>query len=273
MKLFHYTDLNALISILQRQEIWLTDIRYLNDERELHEGLEKIRDILKSIRSENLMDQDYSSKAISFLDNVLREHTEFIYVDDSIFVFSLSNQPDSLSQWRAYGKYAIEFDVQELSTQIGDIQKCSYKNSLHEKNLLEKITSAISGTAEDMTTNDGCVHKGMDIASQLISLAATIKHSGFEDERESRIILSTGEYGCERKINYRTRGDVLIPYISLPISLDCIKSVTVGPLREQDMAFNSLYEFIKRIEYSYQSETGNLEFEIDVLKSQIPFRG
>lgn len=261
------------MSILQHREIWLTDIRYLNDERELHEGLEKIRGILKSIRPESLMDQGYSSKAISFLDNVLREQTEFIYIEDSLFVFSLSNQPDCLSQWRAYGNYAIEFDFQELSTQIGDIQKCSYKNSLHEKNLLEKITSAISGTAEDMTTNDGCVHKGMDIASQLISLAATIKHSGFEDERESRIILPTGEYGCERKINYRARGDMLIPYIAVPVSLDCIKSVTVGPLREQDMAFNSLYEFIKKIECSYQSESWNFEFEIDVLKSQIPFRG
>lgn len=66
---------------------------------------------------------------------------------------------------------------------------------------------------------------------------------------------------------------MLIPYIAVPVSLDCIKSVTVGPLREQDMAFNSLYEFIKKIECSYQSESWNFEFEIDVLKSQIPFRG
>ena len=43
----HYTDLNALISILGKDKITLraTNISYLNDSRELKEGIEVVKKI------------------------------------------------------------------------------------------------------------------------------------------------------------------------------------------------------------------------------------
>ena len=38
MSLFHYTNVHAVQSILSNKKIWLTDIRYLNDSQELHDG-------------------------------------------------------------------------------------------------------------------------------------------------------------------------------------------------------------------------------------------
>lgn len=48
---YHYTDTNALISILAKEKIILraTDIMYLNDPHELIEGITTIQDIQKNI--------------------------------------------------------------------------------------------------------------------------------------------------------------------------------------------------------------------------------
>lgn len=49
MPLFHYTDINAVEAILKNKKIWLTDIRYMNDARELHDGIEVFLDVLNRV--------------------------------------------------------------------------------------------------------------------------------------------------------------------------------------------------------------------------------
>lgn len=42
MNLYHYTDVNAVKSILERKKLWLTDVRFLNDAEEMSEGFKII---------------------------------------------------------------------------------------------------------------------------------------------------------------------------------------------------------------------------------------
>ena len=37
-RLYHYTDLNGLIGIMEKHDLWLTHSRYSNDEQELELG-------------------------------------------------------------------------------------------------------------------------------------------------------------------------------------------------------------------------------------------
>ena len=38
ISLYHYTNVDAVYSILQTKKIWLTDVRFLNDTSELQEA-------------------------------------------------------------------------------------------------------------------------------------------------------------------------------------------------------------------------------------------
>jgi hypothetical protein len=124
-----------------------------------------------------------------------------------------------------------------------------------------------------MAKNKGCL--GESALEAVISLsydAATFKHRGFSEEKESRIVVSSNDSEYPGNVKYRPRGDVLIPYIEVPITLDCIKSVTVGPVQNQKMSFASMSEFVHSIEKIWQVDSGNIEYELTVNKSAIPFR-
>ena len=62
---YHYTDMNGFISIMQNKELWLTHIRFMNDRKEYLEGRELCKDV---------------------------------------FSLSLSHSRDSLDMWRGYGQ-------------------------------------------------------------------------------------------------------------------------------------------------------------------------
>ncbi|MCE4937455.1 DUF2971 domain-containing protein [Aliivibrio fischeri] len=273
MRLFHYTDLNALYSMLTNRKLRLTDIRYLNDSRELYEGIDFIRNELQTIDRAKFENEMYFRKAIDFLDCALKDFAVSAVSEDPLFVFSLSNQPDCLSQWRAYGKYAIEFDKEFLLEDVKVIKECVYVGTGMRETVYDKVMNAVSDVSVDMSENLGCLNKSHEILNDLIHFATTLKHGGFSEECESRIIFPASESDFQNNIQYRARGDILVPYIEVPISLDCIKSITVGPVKDQDLAFNSMYDFIKKIERVHQVNIGNIEFNISVHKSLVPFRG
>jgi hypothetical protein len=49
-QLFHYTDLNALTSIVQNNDLWLTDSRYSNDECEMTHGYDVAKAVIDNKR-------------------------------------------------------------------------------------------------------------------------------------------------------------------------------------------------------------------------------
>jgi hypothetical protein len=45
-KLYHYTDLNGLLGIIQDNSLWLSGINYLNDSDEFRNGVSTAKSIL-----------------------------------------------------------------------------------------------------------------------------------------------------------------------------------------------------------------------------------
>jgi hypothetical protein len=66
---------------------------------------------------------------------------------------------------------------------------------------------------------------------------------------------------------------MLIPYLELPISLDCIKCIHIGPSKEQELAYQSMVSFVQHIEREWRIESGNIEYWLQVETSEIPYRG
>ncbi|WP_100469104.1 DUF2971 domain-containing protein [Mycobacteroides abscessus] len=110
--LYHYTDAGGFTGIVGSGKIWATDIRFLNDPRELKYAWEELLVALeeaKALKPEYSEAYDATSQAISLIDA-----TDPDAIEDRIFSTSFSANGDELGQWRSYandGKgFALGFD-------------------------------------------------------------------------------------------------------------------------------------------------------------------
>lgn len=64
------------------------------------------------------------------------------------------------------------------------------------------------------------------------------------DENEIRFVISCSP--DDDRINFRTRGNLLIPYIPLAFEPQLLKSITIGPIDNQELACASLAMFLEK---------------------------
>lgn len=123
MRLFHYTDVSAVSSMLKSGMMWASDIRYLNDHSEYRDGEGCIRSVFESRLEE--LDPEGALKITEHLDKFL-DSSKNSYT----LVCSLSEGEDLLSQWRGYcprtGGYAIEFELEDSREFGAPLHNCIY---------------------------------------------------------------------------------------------------------------------------------------------------
>lgn len=269
--IYHYTDLNAAISIAKNAEIWLTDYRFLNDKEEFITGYEVL---LKAINEYRGLEDEYPQ---GFIEDVLNS-LKFICEDNfqnlernNIFVASFSNVSDLLGQWRNYGKYCIELDSEFFKNKEVDVLEChylyndddalEYANTLTENQILPKLLDIWHENRNFLT---------VDLSSLIDIYALSFKHQAFDDESEVRFVLSCPP--DDERISFRARGDMLIPYMSVPFERYLLKSIKIGPLNNQDLASDSLCMFAERISRRVQAEMKSHEYKLVIDTSHIPYR-
>lgn len=271
MPLIHYTHVQAVHSILLSKTLRLTDVRFLNDSQELHDGIERLSDELKTPIYGLFASYEYMERSVEYLRSAFEDTVSYGIDEEPVFVFSFGRVENLLSQWRAYGSYAIEFDEKHLLECVPALRPCIYDLKTKHGSATVAVTKAITDISQEMAANDGAIgEKGIDSLGGLIELAATFKHEGFSEEEEVRIV--TRAYEHDHSIQYTPRGNKLIPYLEVPISLDCIKSIRVGPMNDQDLAFRSMAAFARKVERDWQIASANTEYELSVTKSSIPYR-
>ena len=221
MSLFHYTNAQAVHSILSNKKIWLTDIRYLNDSQELHDGFSVLENALQNPKQGLFANLVYKDKAIKCIKSMLFQENTYSEDLEPLYIFSLSATDDLLSQWRAYGTYAIEFDKSALEEHVGTIKKCIYEKNDKKRKATNGLTEAISTVSKEMATCNGCMGPlSTDALIKLVYDAAYFKHDGFTEENEHRIIRQSEYTDNYKDTEYRTKDNLLVPYIEMEISLD-----------------------------------------------------
>jgi hypothetical protein len=93
MNLYHYTSQAGLLGILKSRGVWATDTRFLNDATEIVHTLS----VARGMANKMFMDDEYRAAFGSLLGKALYE-----IENRAVFVTSLSEKPDLLSQWRGY---------------------------------------------------------------------------------------------------------------------------------------------------------------------------
>ena len=130
-----------------------------------------------------------------------------------------------------------------------------YGQAEAEKLLLEALDA--------ITMNKNMAHPGMQAHSmtlQLNALLGVVKHPGFQEEREWRIIVATERYQRD-EVKFRSSPISIVPYIEIPFEMSAISAIRVGPGRYVELRRQGVLRLLSA-----------LGREADVLTSDIPLR-
>lgn len=256
--IYHYTDVSALIGMLDSGKVWATHVSRMNDVIEYEIG---VAFVTRCIRA-NLQRPSGAlvDKAISRLRSV------------DTFIACYSAAPNRLSQWRAYSGagtgYCIGFRTGEMAT-IDDrmplLEKVIYSEDVAESVLLRLLVSVDAFLNE----NDfGEVEVGylMGMLKATFNIVAcVIKHSGFDEEAEYRQIHQPSSSALSLETKYRMGRFGLTPYVEIGFLQKGrlpIESIMIGPCRDPHAEEQSLRMILAKYGYG----------DVEVRKSGIPLR-
>jgi DUF2971 family protein len=263
--LYHYTTQVGLLGILESQCIWATQIQFMNDATEFREAIEAVKMALHSRFPDRRFDD--TSPETARLDALFDQL--FAVECKDVFVLSLTEEGDQLSQWRAYSGshsgFAIGFDVATLCKVASEhgfsLDRCIYDPLAHQllaETLVDNGFLWLSHSAR--MTRRRC----REFGRALLNFTPLAKHYTFEEEREWRLV-STSHLATSAETGFRAGPSMIIPYYKLPLHArdgsSVLSSVTVGPTPHSPLSVKSV-----------QALTSARGFSVPISESQIPLR-
>lgn len=287
--IYHYTDINALKSILTTQKLWMTSHRFLNDTQEFAEGFGVLKKSIDTFMIQNKTHLKKSTK--NAVDEMLK-----LLENTIVLSVSFSKVGDLLSQWRSYcpsvGGYAIGFDKSllapkyEASNSFTLLEECRYDKE--EKDRLANVFG--KELLQGMDFRDRFLFsKRQSFYNTLyhwLLYVISVKNESFKEEQEVRLatyihkeLLTLDISGMDngthladysdglniysqKRLNFRTKENILIPYYEYQLDIDAVKEIIIGPCQNQELAKESLEFFLKNMGLD----------KIEVKYSKIPYR-
>lgn len=256
--LFHYTDIAAIASIVKNKRMWLSNTAFLNDSQELIEGYNVLSAQLDIFIAELKSKEVEVPRGAWVIKGAFDSATE-AGCDHNIFTCSFSRAANLLSQWRAYGSFAIEFSRSQLERKY-NLYECVYNDD--EK--ISKAKSILVEHSDSLSVGlDDDFEDALDVRFEkflvFMKTAGMFKNKNFGAESEVRII--EAGYHAE-EILYRACGDYLVPYIELIVPKESIVSIHIGPIANQALAEASLVSLLR----------SNDMLNVTIVRSDIPYR-
>lgn len=290
--LAYYTNTETATKILEKREFWLRNVSAMNDYSEVNYGIRKINKLfppnsvyedknfydtgmrLKSALI-NYVDSDGNNIFNKALQQFLNEQISWVF-NTYIICFSEHNKEEDrygrLSMWRAYGgdngvafvfKPRYRFQNYEKMGNI-ILTPVAY---LDDDDFLIEVNSLI----DSIIKNENILHQ---LSTQSIYLAlinllryaiVSIKHPGFKEEQEWRIIA----HGNNIKLETCCPHGVVQPISKLKICEctfnDMLDHIIVGPTPYENVIYKAFVDILKS-GYSIS------DAETRVVPSRIPYR-
>lgn len=239
--IYHYTSAEGLRGIIENNEIWLTNVAFVNDKTEC-KALQAEKDLFE--------DKDFTN------DFVKKSWKSFIgspYNDHDTYIVSFSRGKESLEQWRAYGNFRIGFRADKLISPSSNLYPCVYNKQEIKKWILEKeIVQEWGGKY----LNDE--YKRGAALNLIYAASKKYKNIHFAQEKEVRLISiahhtwepysnSPDMYKKDPPIHFRDHQvyKTPVPYVKFVIDNDEAKLITIGE-KEEAMKKRKLDEEQKR---------------------------
>lgn len=270
--LYHYCSTETFLSIITSQSIWLSDVGKSNDKNEtcvlrkyfyeyiykkmlsLNDGIEKecCRFLLASVKSDGF---DKSTDILNREDLA----KQFIdrYKQTRTYCFCLSEQKDTLGQWRGYAdngngisigfstKYLERINTRSVFCPVSNFHlwSVSYNNQLKD---LDEICKIIYDTTEKDTPPKflSCV------LDKVFYFSTIVKDKSFREEKEWRVIITNNDSYAKKDLldfslfskiadeNYHAWFE--IPQLKYTARLDDIVSHIEVGIKDMQSAINSI---------------------------------
>lgn len=272
MSLYHYTDVNGLLGILNNNSLWATNIHFLNDIKELYAGVDDLTSFCekekKRTEGKNIAKEILVPLCRMYDQTIETIHSRLNNNLDS-YIISFTDKKDNLRQWMSYcppnGGYCIEFDKEMIINKeinllknhiISNLRSVIYETLNFESYL--SIEQVIIDIKENMKEDNGLERYLMNRDMKILLDCCTTKKSDFSDESEERIIIQART--SNENIKYRTKSGIIIPYYEYTFNPDCIKSVLIGPNTNIKLARKGLENFLlnKNIKCSVEESACSL---------------
>lgn len=254
-RLYHYTAFTGLMGIINSRSLWASDIRYLNDSAELKHTADLIRaEVSRRIRS--------GHPRPDLLNHFLDWVTHRITNGHILFGASFRSNGNLLSQWRGYSRLgkgvSLGFDPSYIlecaRRQSFMIGRCIYDCNRQEKLIAQVIDSVEfhSRNHEAEKGDSNPYHEIFaEIESDLLRIAAILKHPSFVEEEEWRVISPVVTDYLASPVKFREGTSMLVPYIEFdlrvrddrPIQLE---HMFLGPTPNITISMNSLTMYLAK---------------------------
>ena len=235
--LYHYTNQDGLLGILEEKALWATKIQFMNDASELKAPLEIATKSLETLvdQKDNEWAADGEKRAMVI--SRMRDDIE-AWADVNICLIPFCTSGDLLSQWRAYrtngSAYAFGFDSLKLLETIANypftLIQCEYLEEEEYQRRIEEFVKDVISRA--LIKN----HPPGDFIETFVNTASEMKLSCFKEEDEWRLVSWRPLNSNDDRFRFRHGKSVVIPYYSLPLDLSSIVEIIVGPSPNPELA-------------------------------------
>jgi len=266
--LYHYTNLEALLGILENDHFRLSNVYYMNDPEELNYGL-------------NLFSKIYNKNFKNDFEKIKYIQINNDYKYSNVFALSLTSSFDSLPQWRMYGNNGYGICLGIDLTKIED----KPRQVIYSEEKQEEVINQFFKYYIEITKNnlkeikefklEESYYNFFTSLSQYYSSLLKNKTYSSEDEYRVTIIpdLFSDTNSIEKAMKFRISNNIVIPYIEsncgkLAINSKKIKKIIIGPKIDFELNEYSLKEFLNK---NNKLDIFN-KFNIDILKSEIKMR-
>lgn len=246
--LYHYTSLSGVLGIIGSRTLWASDIRYMNDSAELRHTADLVgREVTARINGGH----SRPHLLTCFLDWVENRITN----GHILFGASFRANGNLLSQWRGYsaiGKGAsLGFNAETVSrcAQMQEFRmgRCIYDRQT-QQGLIAQVLDAVEVLASDI--EDGVerevYHQLFEhLESDLLRLAAILKHPSFEEEQEWRLVSPVISDYRQAAVSFREGRSMLVPYMRFALVAEeheavALDHVFLGPTPNISLSMNSM---------------------------------
>lgn len=274
--LYHYTGIGSLMGIVDSKVLWGSHIYYLNDAAEIVFASRLLRELVNERLSSATSDKkDFLRQFYSWLES-------FTSTPYHLFIFSLTEEGNLLSQWRSYTPHgkgvSIGFShllltkvVQEQNLKIA---KCLYQREDQQalmSDLLNRMLISFFQEKDSIDTTKFHPNQKYFVFMEkfrcdILQVFALIKDPSFREECEWRIISKYYPKYTVPEIKFREGASMLVPYIEIKIGNKnrtelLFERIILGPTQHNNLSLSALSSYLS-----------NKKVCNETVSSQIPYR-
>lgn len=284
--LYHYTNAQGLLGMLQSNRIWATNSRFMNDPTEIGYATRLVREVIESELSQG--NARWFNEIRDWINGFLDEYEN----NAKVYIACFCTQGDLLSQWRGYGAVGGGYALGFLGRYVGAQEVTSIvqpepilRKIIYDRRTQERLVRAwLKGFAKleqarRKTPNQTKARQRSDewwgaFNMFLSECLNCFKDPAYREEQEWRII-QFGRISLQDviKASFRAGGARVVPYVQLdlnpvkgpyrgklPVRLICY-----GPTLDPKVTERSLHLLCAA--YGYD------ESRMTVKRSGVPFTG